>query len=1252
MTLKTSLIITGDASGAKKAVDDLKGGVGDLATAARGTAAATRDLAEAQQTVATAAQQTAQAEDRVEQAYGDAAIAARQLIAAQAQQTAATRAAVAANDNLYRSVGQQKAGMFSLGQNLQDVGVQVSMGTDLWRVMAMQGGQLATAIDMIGVKGAGGRLAAFLAGPYGAVVLTATAILGPMAAKLWETGDAADAAKDKGLSLVDALDKQKFGTEAATKALEDYNDAQKKARDESDLAQQRSVDMAKARLQEALATRRLTQEVLAKAKADAEAAFSPGVGDPEGGVGVAASAAEARVAALQSLLDEGQRTIATLEQTLRNRQIEVGVRNGQAAADPIKRINADYDRQIAQAKELASHNNKLAASIDKTVEAIERRRAAALKEEQERQAKERQKPRQVSIGNQVERDQAGDLLAYAKRYSGLSENVAADRGQLRELFTKANQNVDPQMVAWCAAFVNSVLAANGIKGTGKLSARSFLGFGESTDTPNKGDIVVTGRSNDPSKGHVGFYDGTDARGRIRVLGGNTGDKVGVSTYSRSEVLGFRRAPTAAQSYKEEEKAAADALKEYQKTLDDVTKRYLPLKEAAKNYADELARIDTLAKGYDPKKADSGLSPEDAAAAKAALKKAYDARVKDLGMTPEAKAAEEAKKAIDGVIASLGMELTARQALDPVQVKMAQHQAELAKLTGDERTQREASLRGLYAQEEAMKAVEEATRAAVQAQQVFRDMALDAFDAIVLRGEKAGDTFKRLASLVASAAMEAALFNTGPLAALLKKLPTGTPPIAPVGGFAAVTGSAAGAAGAIGLELVGKAAGKESGKSVGDVLDRVLGGKSGLGKIIQNAGFGVTAASLTGGNQMGGGIGGAAGGFAASKLLTGLLGSAAGPIGSIVGGILGGVVGNLFNKPKTGFAAITSVDGNATLSGNKEVTAALSGSAKSIQSGIQKIADQLGGGVGSFNVSIGKREDYFRVDGDGSSRVTAKHPGAGLLYNGTDEAAAITAAIANAIADGAVTGLSARVQQALQSKPDIDQALAEAVKVQNLELTMGGITAQIDKAFKDFEAQAADRLRLAKAYGFDVVAIEKRNGEDRVKLAQQLAKSQVGGLQKLIDEMTAGSLFEGTAMDRIKAINDQIAKAKADLDAGVEGAGDTLANLYQQRLAASKDAYGATSAYAADRTATIDEARNAIAQANARIAAASGGKVSDPALTTTNAGIAATNTALDENNDQNDRMIAALERSNELLAAMAKPTQFGSASWDLARQAAV
>jgi hypothetical protein len=201
------------------------------------------------------------------------------------------------------------------------------------------------------------------------------------------------------------------------------------------------------------------------------------------------------------------------------------------------------------------------------------------------------------------------------------------------------------------------------------------------------------------------------------------------------------------------------------------------------------------------------------------------------------------------------------------------------------------------------------------------------------------------------------------------------------------------------------------------------------------------------------------------------------------------------------------------------------------------------------------------------------------------------------------------------------------------MTMGGIGAQIDKAFKDFEATAKDRVRIAQQYGFDVVAVEKKNAEDRLALADQLLKQQVGSLQNLVDEMTSGDLFEGSALDKITALNDQIAKAKTDLDNGVDGAADTLANLYEQRLAASKDAYGTTSGYAADRDATLDAARAAIAQANARIAQAQAAQTSDPALATTNQ-------ALDENNDQNVQIINALKDNSALLNQILAAAQTG------------
>ena len=76
---------------------------------------------------------------------------------------------------------------------------------------------------------------------------------------------------------------------------------------------------------------------------------------------------------------------------------------------------------------------------------------------------------------------------------------------------------------------------------------------------------------------------------------------------------------------------------------------------------------------------------------------------------------------------------------------------------------------------------------------------------------------------------------------------------------------------------------------------------------------------------------------------------------------------------------------------------------------------------------------------------------------------------------------------------------------------------------------------------------------------------------------------------------------------------------------SREVYGTTGGFAADREAILDQARAAIAQANADIVAAQT-QASDPALAQTNA-------ALDENNDQNARIISALEEANRINAQM-------------------
>ena len=204
-------------------------------------------------------------------------------------------------------------------------------------------------------------------------------------------------------------------------------------------------------------------------------------------------------------------------------------------------------------------------------------------------------------------------------------------------------------------------------------------------------------------------------------------------------------------------------------------------------------------------------------------------------------------------------------------------------------------------------------------------------------------------------------------------------------------------------------------------------------------------------------------------------------------------------------------------------------------------------------------------------------------------------------------------------------------MQDVELALGGIGEELRRQFAQFEQQAKERVRIARQYGFDVVAIEKRNAEDRLKLQEKLVKQQVGSLQQLIDDLTSGSLFEGSAVDQRTALLGKIDKARADANAGVEGAADTLNQLLQQFNTVSKDAFATTGGFATDRQAILDIARDTIAKANQRVAEAQ--KVTDPAL-------AETNNQLNESNDQLAKLSAQTGISIDLLRQLVANTSGG------------
>ena len=74
----------------------------------------------------------------------------------------------------------------------------------------------------------------------------------------------------------------------------------------------------------------------------------------------------------------------------------------------------------------------------------------------------------------------------------------------------------------------------------KLTARSWLSVGESTNTPKVGDVVVFWRESPKSwKGHVGFFI-KETKNYVYVLGGNQRNMVCIKAYAKSRVLDYKK----------------------------------------------------------------------------------------------------------------------------------------------------------------------------------------------------------------------------------------------------------------------------------------------------------------------------------------------------------------------------------------------------------------------------------------------------------------------------------------------------------------------------------------------------------------------------------------------------------------------------------------------------------------------------------------------------------------------------------------
>ncbi len=322
-------------------------------------------------------------------------------------------------------------------------------------------------------------------------------------------------------------------------------------------------------------------------------------------------------------------------------------------------------------------------------------------------------------------------------------------------------------------------------------------------------------------------------------------------------------------------------------------------------------------------------------------------------------------------------------------------------------------------------------------------------------------------------------------------------------------------------LSGVAGGALGGYATGGIPGGIIGALKNIGGLskgvdgLPNA-FGKVLGKAGGGAATGTAVAGIAKALGIKKFSTtgsqigGAIGSALPiPGGQIIGSIIGGAIGGLFKRAKTGSATlgigsdgvvVGSSSGNS--SSRKKAAGDLGGG---ISDSLNRIAEQLGGTAdGPISVSIGISGKSFRVDPTGKGATSTKK---GAIDFGQDQEAAIKFAIADAIKDGVIKGISLGAQRLISSGKDIEQQLKKAIDFES-------VFAQL-KAIKDPVGAALDTLdkefvRLkgifteAGASTADYAKLEELYGVRRSEAVKQAIANVGGSLKGLIDDLTIGN----------------------------------------------------------------------------------------------------------------------------------------------------
>jgi uncharacterized protein YcbK (DUF882 family) len=1066
-----------------------------------------------------------------------------------------------------------RQGMIQVGQQMQDVAISMIGGQRAGTVLAQQLPQLAFAASNFGGKI--GAVATLLSGPWSLALVAGSFVLGNFVDQLIAGSSESDRLNDKSLSLSDALSEVAYGTKAAEKALDDYNDAQARTGESTRLQIALNLQSAEAKLKEALATRELVQAELAR-QSQASAAAGGDFGNPA--LRLAVDAVEAN-----------QKEIDRLNRAVGNLYVDFGKKSAAAQVDPLEAIRQKYD-DIALAIERAAQASAKRGEVDRTVGKqladLERQRKAEI----DAYERSKKKPTRQSVSDPALPPVTGQEIARI-----LGTSVISGKRSAAE-----NRAVGgaPNSLHLSGLAIDIPLTVNG-KPLTKEGIRKEL---------DAAGVQIRELLGPGDKGHGDHFHIGFARRRLRP------DQVDRNSERQSNA-----AEALSRALSEVDQRVANISGQFDRIPSDIDRA----RNAQIELNQEIERLNNLL-------AEGGLSDEQKAIAeraKATAERAISTTLPDFR-----------RRALDEQIQSLEREESINRALikgdeeraellrlqyDVMQRRGLQTEAELQ--TELEKDQVFASqyekLRSMtleaVAQERAFDRLDRAGKT-VQAQlgeidrlrgsieQTFADLPNDARGAIKglfgsirqqandmiarsITDKIFGPLFQRLEDDLtgqggmarsadkASDALDELAKSASEAAAAVRGAANDNGKIGN-GAFATKAGGLSGNA-AIDEIIVTAATRGASPILISKVASAVVGKDTKLGdalgkitKSLVTGGYiGQTASSLVFGRKsssLGSMLGGAVGqelGKELGKNIGGLLGKAAGPIGGALGGLLGSVVFSAFRKPKTGTATIGGSGSSlqiASFGGNSsKFREAAGSSADSAISTIQRIAEQLGASVDASrgSVSIGLRDGKYRVDPTGKGATKTKK---GAIDFGEDAEAAVRAATMDLIKDGVLTGLRASTNRIITGGKDLEAALQKALDFESVFSRL--------KAYKDPVGAALDGLdkefvRLQKIFNDagasaeEYAQLEELYGIERAKAIKEAGERITASLKSLFDELTVGNeaLSLRTRLGAAQAAYDPL---KARVLAGDKSAYDEFAAAARQLLDVQRQFSGSQSPY--------------------------------------------------------------------------------------------